>query len=1421
MGDSHSVSTFHIDKLNYNNYDAWSYKTQMYLMKEKCWEVVSKTTAIASGSPEEKEDLKAWNLIGLLVEDSQLIYVRTLSSGRAAWNKLKEVHLQATLTSQVRIMRFLLTTKLEQNGDMTTHLQKVFERFGALVAIGKPLDEDMKVCILLASLNEDYGPMITALEAWDETKRTVEAVRAKLMEEYSRKSSEGEAAKTDDIAMRTFRRKFSEPPTCYGCNKRGHIHRDCRTNPWRPPRRDDRPGEGDNRPPSSGNVAQAHAARFAFSARKVDTIEKRIQMRTKFEKRLCYNCHGRGHSIADCPSRPAVRSEIVKVNESMNKMPESAKMSRLRKYYSTSLKSLNHEKSIWLADSGASDHMSCDKIFFENLTLGVYGKITIANGESLKAEGIGTVKLTVGEHENPVELTLKDVLYIPTLSTNLLSIRKITQNKLRVLFDNDECKIVSNDNNRYVIAKYISGGYQLSILHKNRALVGTSEHEKGLCVHEWHRKLAHRHLGDVRKMTSLGIVFKKCFCSDFCHACVKGKTQRKPFPPSTEKFQHPLDCVSSDLCGPMDVESVGRSRYLMTFNDLFSGYTEVTFLRKKSDAAEHMIQFIEKIKTKFGRKVKMLRTDQGGEYRCKKLQDYLKAEGIEYQCTVAFSPQQNSHAERKNRTLVEAARTMLRSTSLPQKYWAEAIHHANHVFNRIPNANGITPYELFLNYKPKLDFHEFGSDVYVMIPYQRRRKLDDKAEIAKFLSWDNHAKGYRVVDAQGVIRISRDLTFVPATVDAFQTVSLECEDEFEEEQQDKTSENEDVTPKVEIKNEQPDESIEETFVEIANEPIIIHSSQPHFGRPAPAFDGYFEPEHDVTLTAPENLVISVSDSSSNGSFYESTAEQTPPPTSNTRVTRSKSRAQNENHKAMMTVYKDDPLTFKQAIESEDSDHWMKAMKKEMESLVGFKTWCLTKLPENRKAIGCKWVFKTKRNENGEISRYKARLVAQGFSQKYGVDYNEVFAPVGRSTTFKIFMSFAGSRNYVVKNFDFDTAFLNGILKEEIYMQQPEGFQTGENDVCKLQRSIYGLRQSARVWNQALHEILVKLKFVQSEHDKCLYVLSERENFCYLLVHVDDIVMASKDTKLIDLVERQISQKFKLKDLGRIRQFLGIDVSKDESGNFHFSQKRYIHQIVEAAGLVDARESKYPLAEGYFKLDHNSKSSVEQHKLYRKLIGMLLYLANHSRPDISASVSILSQHVNSPSQTDMNELKRIIRYLKKTKDLELKLNDMSLSDHKLECFSDANWAEDRETRKSNTGYFFKLNGGAISWCCRKQNLVTLSSTEAEYVALAETCKEAIWIQHIVNFFEPYNETCLTINTDSQSCIKMVQNDKFSNNTKHIDTRLHFIKDLVRQKKVQLKYVPTTDNIADLFTKPLGPTRIEYLRKLACLTNVTTS
>lgn len=513
----------------------------------------------------------------------------------------------------------------------------------------------------------------------------------------------------------------------------------------------------------------------------------------------------------------------------------------------------------------------------------------------------------------------------------------------------------------------------------------------------------------------------------------------------------------------------------------------------------------------------------------------------------------------------------------------------------------------------------------------------------------------------------------------------------------------------------------------------------------------------------------------------------------------------------------EPRTLSEALSSENKMQWIRAMEEKIKSLEKNKTWRLCKLPEGRTAIGCKWVYKAKQDTEGKV-RFKAQLVAQGFSQKYGLDYDQIFAPVVRQATFRTLLTIASKEEYVVRHLDFKTAFLNGKIKEEIYMKQLSGFiKNGkEQQVCLLQKSIYGLKQAAKSWHDELHNILIKVNFTQGNTDPCLYIKRDREvEWCFLIVYVDDMVVAAKTNEIIDKLIETIGSVFEVKDLGDIKLYLDIEITKDDDGIYNLCQSKYIQKVLTEFGLEDAKVSNIPMNVGYLKTSQESNNNLLlSNKNYQKLIGCLLYISVNTRPDISASISILAQKVTHPTQEDWNELKRVLKYLKGTMYLKLRLGNKKSKNELLYGYADANWAENKTDRKSNSGYAFFVNGGMISWRCRKQSIVALSTMEAEFIALSEACKEMLWLRRLLGDMQQSVDGPSKIYEDNQSCLKFVETERLSNLSKHIDTRDKFVKDYVDRKIIVCEYCPTEIMVADM-TKPLNVQRLEKLKLMAGL------
>ena len=504
----------------------------------------------------------------------------------------------------------------------------------------------------------------------------------------------------------------------------------------------------------------------------------------------------------------------------------------------------------------------------------------------------------------------------------------------------------------------------------------------------------------------------------------------------------------------------------------------------------------------------------------------------------------------------------------------------------------------------------------------------------------------------------------------------------------------------------------------------------------------------------------------------------------------------------------EPLTYDQAKQSPQSKEWLAAADSEYQSLIENRTWDLVELPPNRKPIGSKWVFKAKHHSDGTIERFKGRVVAKGYSQQHGVDFDETFSSVVSYTSIRTLLAYSLQRNMTVHQMDVVTAFLNGELKEEIYMSQPEGFvKPGtEHLVCKLRKSIYGLNQSPRCWNTALNQYLESLGFVQTTADMCVYVRDRDSVKTIIAVYVDDLIIMSDTETELNLVKSDLSSKFKMKDMGKLHYCLGITIQHDESC-VKLHQKQYVEKILSRYGMEKANPVSTPADTNVKLVRDDDVSKKVDPTMYQAMVGSLLYAAVASRPDIAQAVSAVSKYNSNPTEAHLTAVKRILRYLRGTLDLALTYRKSSSG---LIGYTDSSWANDLDDRHSTTGNLFLLGEGAVSWLSKRQTVVAVSTAEAEYIALYHATQESVWLRQLLTDIDkPTTSTPVTLMVDNQAAIAIANNTTSRRTrSKHIDIKYHFVKEAVADNRIKLVYCPTECMIADPLTKPLS--RIQFIK-----------
>ena len=513
-----------------------------------------------------------------------------------------------------------------------------------------------------------------------------------------------------------------------------------------------------------------------------------------------------------------------------------------------------------------------------------------------------------------------------------------------------------------------------------------------------------------------------------------------------------------------------------------------------------------------------------------------------------------------------------------------------------------------------------------------------------------------------------------------------------------------------------------------------------------------------------------------------------------------------------------PRTYKEAInDSKYAAEWMAAIKEEIVSLVANGTWEEFILPKGANLVSTKWVF-TIKTKDGKIERFKARLVARGFSQVLGKDYHETFAPTVRMDTLRLFLAMVAKRDLECCHFDIKNAFTESELKEQIFLAPPQGIKVKEGHVLRALRSLYGLKQAGRDWSILLKGELLKMGFTQSLADPCLYVHLNKK--LWLLVYVDDIVVAAEMMKEIGWFSNKLSGRFNTKDLGEISKILGMRVVRDRKNRtITLDQEEYLDAMLNKFGYTQAQSQgrKTPIVDYNHIRPATNNDKLINIEEYQQIIGSVMHAMVYTRPDITWIVGRLAQFMTKPAEHHGHALKSLIRYLRTTVKQKLRFGPGGANDKTVDVYTDADWASDKVDRKSFSGGVVMFYNGPISWASKKQNSVSTSSAEAEYIAMAMFAKQGRWIAQVFKDlgmpkYIAKNGDTIQMFGDNQGALALAKNPHLHERSKHIDICYHFIRDLTEKEKVTVAYVKTVDMIADGLTKPLQRVAFERFKEM---------
>nr|KAJ0205508.1 hypothetical protein LSAT_V11C500231720 [Lactuca sativa] len=1041
---------------------------------------------------------------------------------------------------------------------------------------------------------------------------------------------------------------------------------------------------------------------------------KNLLTKKNFGTRVCYRCGDSSHKISEC---------------SFDKSSSRAK-------------NIKGQEHLWYLDSGCSRHMTGSKSLLEDYVKKTGPVVTYGDNGKGFTKGYGNIKCN--------NVVFQNVSYVKGLKHNLISISQLCDADYEVHFTKKE-----EFDKALMQCFFTNSQTNLSWI--------------------WHKRFSHLNFKNLSKISNQDLVRglpKFSVVKDkMCSACEQGKQTKSSFKPkSCSSISVPLHLLHMDLFGPIPVHSLGGNKYTLVVVDEFTRFTWVVFLKKKSHVAQEIISLIRKNETLTGLKVKQLRSDHGTEFRNSTLEEFCDHKGIRQNFSAPRTPQQNGVAERRNRTLIEAGRTLMIHAGLPMSFWAEAVNTACFTRNRslIHRIHKKTPYEMLKGRKPDVSFfHVFGCICYILNQRDPRSKFEPKADKGIFVRYSSISKAFRV------FHVNR------------QCVEESIHVKFDEESY--TDEKVTHSPSIfqELLSCPFDEAPSAKDKTDSSDPIIPVPCSLNQDTAATSADNSFSA--DETLEAedsPETDNVSVSISPESASVIEYRDHPVDQIIWNIHDG-VRTRSSLLNNFCMYVNFVSMILPNKVHTALQDVD-WIKAMQEELNEFESHKVWTLVPRPSGKTITGTRWVYRNKVYKDGIITRNKARLVAQGFTQIESINYVETFAPVARIEAIRLFLAYASYMNFIVYQMDVKTAFLHGVLEEEVFLNQPPGFVDKDHPdyVYRLDKAVYGLKQAPRAWYETLTSYLLENGYRRGEIDNTLFIKNKGSDMVLVQIYVDDIIFGSPNETLSKEFAEIISQRFEMSMMGKMTFFLGLEVQQQKT--------------------VTAKPASTPVSKTN-KIHADPTGTDVNHSLYRGMIGSLLYLTA-SRPDIMFGTILYARFQANPKESHLMAVKRIFRYLQGTQNLALWYPRDSAFE--LYGYTDSDYDGCNLDKKSTSGGCHFLGNRLISWSSKKQTSVAISTAEAEYVAAGRCCAQLLWIQNqLLDYGFKFSKT--PIYCDNTSAIQITQNHVQHSKTKHIEIRHHFIRDNVEKVKVVLEHVKTSEQLADIFTKALDSQSTAYI------------
>ncbi|CAI7901412.1 unnamed protein product [Closterium sp. NIES-53] len=1467
---------FGLDKFNGDNFAEWSFKMENIFDHYDLLEVMEGTEKRPENDPEKspwvRKSAQGYLLLGQALGSSQIRHIKPFQrkpeKGPKAWAALKGVHAPPIAVVAVVLERQMAALRIEEDEAVEEGVQKFFDLLTRLEGADLNYSELQKNTKLLALLPDSWSSLIINLNR-DLPRLSLEDVkRAILQEDFRRRelaSADGAGAASisrgygrgrgrgqrgsrfgsnnfsgdrgsggygsDNKSYGRGRGRFDGE--CHYCHKSGHMWRDCYKLPdgWTPAQGQEGRGVGGGRGRGRGGHGGG-AASMKSAGNESESRDDRFP--------------GQFFFVSTQALAGPEKDEGFEEPETVGKV---------------TLHSLDY----WVIDSGATHSMTPRADLLTELEPSPVKHVTSALGQRAEVKGMGK---TMFKGADGKMVGLKNVLWVPNLAANLISVRRLQKAGMdtsskgaktytarlgeRILWDLHEDRDVYNEmwqisvvpmpKERQVAASINTKGEAVGsgdgangrakeIKSKKCNLGGTcklGEHEESGAVDQKQHKgeenpkaaaeeeygenmwgtiasaafsnptsatgecdwlTLHRRMGHVALPILQQLVKNEMVAGirvngepdavPGCLTCMQAKFTRYPLSSSEATAKAPLDEVVMDVVGPLKLGAAG-AEYFLTIVDVYTRMTWVYVLSKKSDVAETVkTDWLPMVERQQDRLVKAIRTDRGGEFLSKEFSLWLKKTCIRHSLIMPYSPAMNGIAERANRTITETARGLLIEAGLPDYFWPDVVRSACVAKNRAlthVGADKWVPYVEWIGRKPKVDMlRVFGCMCMALVPkHLRHNKLGAKAIWAVHLGIAQNSKGWLLWDPfTKKFLVSRDCKFMENLM--YKDWKAENEAKIGVRLGDvKSSGLEHVELPLELSSsstntrqsslvngeeEAKDAEEEEEEVQQVSEraptlpsrttsaPRIRVTPQQRQGIHVPAAEE--EGRGKRRIQAPNRLT------------YDALGKPAKSALAGAALMVGKDEESDYDECAFaffsQVEMPGEPENLKEALESSDAEEWKKAMESELKSIEGNGTWELVELPKGRKAITSKWLFKIKSDADGKIERYKSRLVAKGYQQKEKVDYKELFALVVKPTTLRTLLAGAAIKGWVVKQMDVTTAFLNGVLEEGIFMAQPEGI---------------------------------------------------------MVVYADDILIFSPSSDLVKEVMLKLQDKFKCKALGDVNFYLGLHIERDVGKRcMRVHQRKYLEALAANFGQSEGHVAT-PFPSGFKCVKGPEEESVdeEERRRFHSLVGSLMYAAVKTRPDVAFATRQLARVVQCPNEEQVAAGMRVAKYLGQTPTVGLQYSAAAQRRQKgadgvepgrlfLTTFSDASYASEPEDMTSVGGFICCVGGGPTAWESKKQVDQALSSVESEYMALFRAVREIVWQRRLLAELGEEQQGPTPLYCDSQGAISLAKNPVLHGLTNHMRVKWHWTRSMVAAGEVELHYVKTTRQPADMMTKRL--------------------